>query len=275
MPAANGPLATRSEEQHEHFPLQRAASDDHIRPAPKPAPAAPPRPQSAAVPRAEPKVRVRRRGVNVPMLVGICCVRCSACEHVALVHRRLSHGVSDAARCCSLCAQKRVRPPKVGYKRGEDGEVKPAFDLAQGKPGSLLPVLLSGNAATSYAIAPRLPAGLWLDTKSGVISGQPAAAMPVPQMFTVTAANEAGFAETPLQLSVTPERPTVRYPGELRATVGAACALAPHTESVVDSFALEGALPAGITFDAKTGRFAGVPEKASAARALPSSTAAP
>jgi hypothetical protein len=157
--------------------------------------------------------------------------------------------------------QRRVRPPKIGYKAGEDGEVQSTFELSQSKPNALLPVLLGGNPATSYSIAPRLPAGLWLDTKSGVISGQPQVAMPAPQQFTVTAANEAGFSDAPLQLVIVPEPPVLHYPGDLRATVGQPCSLVPRGESVVDAYAIEGTLPAGIVFDTKTGRFSGTPDK--------------
>lgn len=70
--------------------------------------------------------------------------------------------------------------------------------------GQAIPPLapaIGGGAATSWTVAPGLPAGLALDPKSGVISGTPAApAAAAP--YTVTASNSGGSCTAQVTLAV-------------------------------------------------------------------------
>ncbi len=59
----------------------------------------------------------------------------------------------------------------------------------------------SGGAVVSYAVSPALPAGLTLNTSTGVISGTPAAVTST-AVYTVTATNTGGFTTASLSLAV-------------------------------------------------------------------------
>lgn len=83
---------------------------------------------------------------------------------------------------------------------------------------------LSGGAATMFAVTPALPAGLSLNTSTGVISGTPTA-MQAAVSYTVSASNRAGSAHALVQISVSsrgnwaavPSLPAAAY--DLTATV--------------------------------------------------------
>lgn len=65
---------------------------------------------------------------------------------------------------------------------------------------SLVPTS-SGGKVTSWTVNPALPAGLELDSTSGVISGTPTTAAP-PASYTVTASNSGGIATATLAMAV-------------------------------------------------------------------------
>jgi hypothetical protein len=58
-----------------------------------------------------------------------------------------------------------------------------------------------GGAATSYSVSPALPAGLTLDTSTGVIGGRPTAVTPRTD-YVVTASNSAGSTTSTLSIGV-------------------------------------------------------------------------
>ncbi len=58
-----------------------------------------------------------------------------------------------------------------------------------------------GGTASSYAITPPLPAGLTIDTTTGVLSGLPSAAT-APADYTVTAVSSSGNASTTIRITV-------------------------------------------------------------------------
>jgi len=70
------------------------------------------------------------------------------------------------------------------------------------------PPSVSGGAATSFAVSPALPAGLNLDTSTGVVTGTPTAVTPA-ATYVVTATNASGSATTGLVVAV---GPSVRPP---------------------------------------------------------------
>jgi len=65
---------------------------------------------------------------------------------------------------------------------------------------------VTGNV-NQYSIAPALPAGLSLDTATGIITGTPTAETPA-NSYTITASNAAGSTSTPLQITITAPTPT-------------------------------------------------------------------
>ena len=82
-----------------------------------------------------------------------------------------------------------------------------------------IPIMLNvprsgGGAVVSYAVAPALPAGLSLDTTTGVISGTPTV-VATTASYTVTARNSAGSTTCSLSLTVMPQ---TLVPGAFTAT---------------------------------------------------------
>ena len=76
----------------------------------------------------------------------------------------------------------------------------PAVYTVNYAAGSNLPVML-GGAATKYSISPSLPAGLRMDTNTGVISGTPTVAAGAAN-YTVTASNAAGSTTAQVNITV-------------------------------------------------------------------------
>jgi len=64
------------------------------------------------------------------------------------------------------------------------------------------PPTFSGGAPLSYAVSPALPAGLVLDTTTGVISGTPASTT-ASATYVVTATNTAGNTTASLTIDIT------------------------------------------------------------------------
>lgn len=62
--------------------------------------------------------------------------------------------------------------------------------------------VVTGGAATAYAVSPPLPVGLSLNTQTGVIAGTPAVVQSQ-AVYTVTARNVAGSAQAQVRISIT------------------------------------------------------------------------
>ena len=120
------------------------------------------------------------------------------------------------------------------------------------------------GTVTSYSVTPALPAGLLLDTTSGVISGTPSAAA-AGATYTVTATNASGSTTFGLSLTVNPAAPTaLSYSSPVQLTVGvAAASLTPTVTGTVASYTVSPALPAGLSLDA-SGAISGTPTAAAA-----------
>jgi hypothetical protein len=125
-----------------------------------------------------------------------------------------------------------------------------------------------GGEVASYSVAPALPAGLGLNTSSGVISGTPTA-VTATASYTVTATNSAGYATVNLTMTVN-DVPT----SDLTYSTNPAVydldrAIAPnmpsHGGGAVVSYSVTPALPAGLSLDTSTGVISGTPTAVTAA----------
>ena len=119
------------------------------------------------------------------------------------------------------------------------------------------------GTVTSYSVSPALPAGLSLNTTTGVISGTPTATA-ASATYTVTGTNSAGSASATIQITVNAAVlfPSVTYlQTTITATVGQPITPdVPSTQgTTVTSFAVSPALPAGLSLDSSTGAISGTP----------------
>jgi len=122
---------------------------------------------------------------------------------------------------------------------------------------------------TSYSVSPALPAGLGLNTATGVVSGTPAGTAAT-ATYTVTASNSAGNATVGLVITV---NAAVIPPSGLAYSVNpavytAGVAIAANTPSssggAVTSYSVSPALPAGLGLNTTTGVVTGTPASATA-----------
>jgi hypothetical protein len=119
----------------------------------------------------------------------------------------------------------------------------------------------SGGAVISYSVSPSLPAGLSLNSSSGVISGTPTVVASI-TTYTVTASNSGGSTTKALSITVKDIAPkTLAYsPATLSATVGSS--ISPMTPSnaggTVVTYSTVG-LPSGLSINSSTGVITGSP----------------
>ncbi len=127
----------------------------------------------------------------------------------------------------------------------------------------------TGGAPTAYSVSPALPAGLILDTATGVVSGTPGAAAAL-ATYSVTASNSAGSTSVALKIAV---NAAVVPPANLTyatnpATYTAGKAITPDNPSSTGGapthYAVSPALPAGLLLSATTGVVSGTPSAAAA-----------
>ena len=129
----------------------------------------------------------------------------------------------------------------------------------------------SGGTVERYSVAPPLPAGLVLDTATGVISGTPTAVSPA-AVYVVTAENAGGNTTARVEIEVrsTPTAPAGLTYRVLTAVYTVGETIAPNAPSSsggpITGYAVAPALPAGLLFDAQSGVISGTPT-ASAAEA--------
>jgi hypothetical protein len=116
------------------------------------------------------------------------------------------------------------------------------------------------GTVTSYTVLPALPAGLSLDPTTGKISGTPTAATPSAN-YVITAANSTGSTTFALSLTVVLLPPSnLTYPSPRVFARGVPITpLTPSVLSVVATYTVSPALPAGLALDDATGVISGTP----------------
>ncbi len=122
---------------------------------------------------------------QVPGLDGASNVQLSRDGRNAYVASDIADAVVAVARQPATVA------PALSYRSGA---------ARRGKAFVLLPRVLALRPAR-FAIAPRLPAGLVLNTETGAISGRPTATAPA-RDYTVTLTTDGGTVNAPLRLRV-------------------------------------------------------------------------
>ena len=123
----------------------------------------------------------------------------------------------------------------------------------------------AGGAVASYSVSPALPAGLSLNTSTGIVGGTPTA-ITATASYTVTATNASGTTTAILSITVNP--PPTLPPSNLAYSTNPAVytvetAIGPNTPSsgggAVASYSVSPALPAGLSLNATTGVIVGTP----------------
>jgi hypothetical protein len=148
-------------------------------------------------------------------------------------------------------------PPALSYNGSQP------FPAVVGEAISLTPAV--SGSIDRYVVGPELPSGLWLNGRTGVISGTPTRASEA-ATFVITATFRGGLVTFPLVLSVTEPPSNLSYPSPAKATVGAALTpLSPRIAGTVEHYSVTPALPAGVMLDSTSGLITGTP---SVARAL-------
>ena len=145
-------------------------------------------------------------------------------------------------------------PPNISYSPSTNTYVV-------GTAISTLTPSNTGGTVVSYAVSPSLPAGLSLNTSTGVISGTPTA-VTATATYTVTATNTGGSSSATLTLTVNPQLPAISYsPSTNSYPINTAISsLTPtNTGGAAANWSISTALPAGLSFDTTTGIISGTP----------------
>ena len=120
----------------------------------------------------------------------------------------------------------------------------------------------SGGTVVSYGVSPALPAGLSLDTTTGVISGTPTV-IAASGTYTVTATNTGGSTTKDLTITVNDAAPAALTYTLTPATYTKGTAITANNPSntggTVVSYGVSPALPAGLSLDTTTGIITGTP----------------
>ena len=124
----------------------------------------------------------------------------------------------------------------------------------------------SGGTVTTWSVSPSLPAGLSLDTSTGVISGTPTA-ITSSAPYTITATNTGGTDSTTVTIIVNDVAPTITYASSsLTLTKGTAMTTETPTSTggTVVTWSVSPSLPTGLSIDGVTGALSGTPSEITA-----------
>ena len=156
---------------------------------------------------------------------------------------------------CSKSSDTVQAPTNLTYSVGS-ATYTVGTPIAENKPSS------TGGSVSSYSVSPGLPAGLTLDTVSGVISGTPSA-VALTASYTVTATNSGGDTTASLSITVNDVPPSnLTYSAQTAVyTEGTAIIANLPTSSGghVVSYSVAPSFPPGLMLDPSTGIISGTP----------------
>jgi DNA-binding beta-propeller fold protein YncE len=120
----------------------------------------------------------------------------------------------------------------------------------------------TGGAITSYAVSPALPAGLTLNSGSGILSGTPTA-VTAAASYTVTGYGSIGSATATLTITVNDRSPAALSYAAGTAAYTVNVPITPNfptnSGGAVISYSVLPALPVGLSFNTSTGVISGTP----------------
>ena len=184
----------------------------------------------------------------------------SITERTASMRLRQSLGITFTAVILLLCgcgnSGSSANPPKgLSYSAGSVVYTK-GVAITPDNPAS------SGGAVSSYSVSPALPAGLILNSTTGVISGTPTVVSAMAS-YTVTASDLDGSTTTTLSITVNDQPPTALSYGAGTSTYTINTPITPNAPAssggTVISYSVNPALPAGLSLSTTTGVISGTP----------------
>lgn len=124
----------------------------------------------------------------------------------------------------------------------------------------------TGGAISTYTVSPSLPAGLTLNTTTGIITGTPTSITPQAS-YVVTANNASGTNTSTIIITVNVSAPSgLNYTSPNVFTKSSSItALSPtSTGGTIATYSISPSLPAGLSFNTTTGIISGTPTSVSA-----------
>lgn len=147
-----------------------------------------------------------------------------------------------------------LQPPTISYPQA-------TYSLLRSQAISPLVPTLGGGAVSSVTISPALPAGLSLNSNSGVISGTPTT-FATARSYVVTATNGAGAGSFTIRLGTYETAPSISYPqaSYQLPQFTAISAITPANSGGEAFFNIQsGSLPSGLSLNSATGAITGTP----------------
>ena len=136
-----------------------------------------------------------------------------------------------------------------------------SFTLTKGTAMTTTSPTSTGGTVVTWSVSPSLPAGLSLDTSTGVLSGTPTA-VTSSASYTITATNTGGTDTASVTIVVNDVVPTITYSStSLTLTRNTPMTtLTPTTSGgTITSWSVSPSLPAGLSLDSSTGAISGTP----------------
>ena len=136
-----------------------------------------------------------------------------------------------------------------------------SFTLTKGTAMTTTSPTSTGGTVVTWSVSPSLPAGLSLDTSTGVLSGTPTA-VTSSASYTITATNTGGTDTASVTIVVNDVTPTISY-GSNSLTLEKGTTMTTQTPTVgggtITSWSVSPSLPAGLSLDSSTGAISGTP----------------